>query len=68
LQNNEKQAFVVSLLPLKVGLLKTPNVQIVTLTPNILSEVEEASTPDIVVLPTKFMAMYKVDVPEIPSQ
>ena len=34
------------------------------LTPNISNEVEDASMPDIVVLPTKFTAVYKVEVPE----
>jgi hypothetical protein len=50
--------------PLKSGIVATPKVEIEVLTPNILSEIEDASYPDVIVLPTKFTAVYKVDVPE----
>ena len=56
------------MVPLKTGIVKIPRVEIEVLTPKIVSEVEDASMPDIVVLPTKFTAIYKVEVPEIPSQ
>lgn len=48
--------------------MKIPKVEIEVLTPNIVSEVEDASIPDIIVLPTRFTAVYKVEVPEISSQ
>ena len=51
-----------TLVPLKSGILLIPKVQIEVLTPNILSEVEDASMPDLMVLPTIFTAVYKVDV------
>ena len=48
--------------------MKVPKVEIEVLTANVLFEVEDASKPDVVVLPTKFTAVYKVEVPEIPGQ
>jgi hypothetical protein len=56
-----------TLIPLRSGIISTPKVEIEVLTPNVLSEVEDASMPTVVVLPTKFAAVYKVDVPESPA-
>jgi hypothetical protein len=56
------------LIPLKSGVVRVPRVEIEVLTPNIVCEVEDASWPDVVVLPAKFTAVYKVEVPEILSQ
>jgi hypothetical protein len=53
-----------TLVPLKSGIIPIPKVEIEVLTSNILSEVEDASFPDVVVLPTRFTAVYKVDVPD----
>jgi len=52
------------LVPLKNGVVRIPKVEIEVLTPNVTSEVEDNSLPDIVVLPTRFTAVYKVEVPE----
>jgi len=52
------------LVPLKSGVLRIPKVEIEVLSPNVLCEIEDASTPDIVVLPRKFTAVYRVEVPE----
>jgi hypothetical protein len=54
-----------TLIPLRNGVVKIPKVEIEVLTPNVVSEVEDASLPDVVVLPTKFMAVYKVEVPSV---
>lgn len=54
-------------MPLKSGVVRIPKVEIEVLTSNVLSEVEDASMPDVVVLPTRFTAVYKIEVPEIPS-
>jgi hypothetical protein len=43
-------------------------VSVEVLTPNVSSEVEDASNPDVVILPTRFAAVYKVDVPEAAGQ
>jgi hypothetical protein len=56
------------LVPLRSGVIKIPKVEIEVLTPNVVSEIEDASIPDVVVLPTRFTAVYKVEVPQIPSQ
>jgi hypothetical protein len=56
------------LVPLRSGVVKIPKVEIEVLTPDVVSEVEHASMPDVVVLPTRFTAVYKVEVPQIPSQ
>ena len=56
--------FVVTLVPLKSGVLRIPNVGVEALTPNVLNEVEDASIADIRVLPARVTAVYKVDVPE----
>ena len=45
-------------------MVSIPRVEIEMLTPNITSEIEDNSLPDIVVLPTRFTAVYKVEVPE----
>lgn len=57
-----------TLVPLKSGIVTIPKVEIEVLTPNVSCEVEDASMPDIVVLPRRFTAVYKVEVPEILSQ
>jgi hypothetical protein len=54
-----------TLIPLRNGVVKIPKVEIEVLTPNVVSEVEDASLPDVVVLPTKYMAVYKVEVPSV---
>ena len=56
------------LVPLRSGVVKIPKVEIEVLTPNVISEIEDASMPDVVVLPTRFTAVYKVEVPQISSQ
>ena len=53
-----------TLVPLKNGVVRIPKVEIEVLTPNVTSEIEDNSLPDIVVLPTRFTAVYKVEVPE----
>jgi len=58
------KVFEMTLVPLKSGIIPIPKVEIEVLTSNILSEVEDASFPDVVVLPTRFTAVYKVDVPD----
>jgi hypothetical protein len=40
-------------------------VEIEVLTPGVTSEVQDASTAEAVVYPTKFTAVYKVKVPEM---
>jgi len=60
--------FDLTLVPLRHGIVRTPKVEIEVLTPKITSEVEDASTAEAVVYPTKFTAVYKVDVPESTSQ
>ena len=50
--------------PLKSGVLRIPKVEIEVLSPNLSYEFEDASKPDIVVLPRKFTAVYRVEVPE----
>lgn len=60
--------FQIALIPLKSGVVKVPKVEIEVLTPNIVCEVEDASWPDVVVLPARFTAVYKAEIPEIPSQ
>lgn len=59
---------MMTLVPLKSGIVTIPKVEIEVLTPNVSCEVEDTSMPDIVVLPTRFTAVYKVEVPEILSQ
>ena len=54
------------MVPLKSGVVRVPKVEIEVLTSNVLSEVEDASMPDVAVLPTNFTAVYKVEVPEMP--
>jgi hypothetical protein len=55
--------------PLKSGVLRIPKVEIEVLSPNLLCEFEDASKSDIVVLPRKFTAVYRVEVPEsLPQQ
>lgn len=67
-QDENVKTFGITLVPLKSGVVRIPKVEIEVLTSNVLSEVEDASVPDVVVLPTRFTAVYKVEVPEIPSQ
>lgn len=62
------KTFIMTIVPLKSGVVRIPKIEIEVLTPNVLSEVEDASIPDITVLPTRFTAIYKVEVPEILSQ
>jgi hypothetical protein len=57
-----------TMVPLKSGVIRIPKVEIEVLSPNVSSEVEDASMPDVIVLPKRFTAIYKVEVPEIPSQ
>jgi hypothetical protein len=57
-----------TLIPLKSGVLRIPKVEIEVLTPNVSCEIEDASKPDIVVLPRKFTAVYRVEVPETQPQ
>jgi hypothetical protein len=56
------------LIPLKSGTVKVPKVEIEVLTPAVLSEVEDASMPNVVVLPRRFTAVYRVEVPEVHNQ
>jgi len=63
-ENEQPQTFVCTLVPLKNGVVRIPKVEIEVLTPNVTSEIEDNSLPDIVVLPTRFTAVYKVEVPE----
>jgi len=67
IQDDVTQRFQMALIPLRNGVVKIPKVEIEVLTPNVVSEVEDASLPDVVVLPTKFMAVYKVEVPSLLS-
>ena len=60
--------FEMTLLPLKSGVVKIPKVEIELLTSNVSSEVEDTSISDIVVLPTRFTAVYKIEVPEVSNQ
>ena len=62
-----EQITKMTLVSFKSGIITIPKVEIEVLTPNILSEVEDASMPNVVVLPTRFTAVYKVDVPETPQ-
>jgi hypothetical protein len=67
-QDENVKTFMMTMVPLKSGIVRIPKVEIEVLTPNVLSEVEDASIPDITVLPIKFTAVYKVEVPEMLSQ
>ena len=58
------QTFRMVFVPLKCGVIRIPKVDIEMLTPNVLCEIDDASKPDIVVLPRKFTAVYRVEVPE----
>jgi hypothetical protein len=57
-----------TLVPLKSGVVRIPKVGVEVLTSNVSSEIDDASLPDVVILPTKFTAVYKVEVPESAGQ
>ena len=68
LQDGSLQTFRMVFVPLKSGVIRIPKVEIEVLTPNVLCEIDDASKPDIVVLPRKFTAVYRVEVPESQQQ
>jgi hypothetical protein len=52
-------------IPLQCGVVKTPRVEIEVLTTGVVSEVDNKSKKQVIILPSKFSGMYRVDVPEM---